>query len=66
LNEGKKPSMKFLNSMNCKNLNEGKNLFNEIQKNSMKCKNLNEGKNLLNEIQEFNEMQELSEGKKPF
>jgi hypothetical protein len=52
--------------MNCKNLNEGKNLFNEIQKNSMKCKNLNEGKNLLNEIQEFNEMQELSEGKKPF
>jgi len=52
--------------MKCKNLNEGKNLFNEILKNSMKCKNLNEGKNLLNEIQEFNEMQELSEGKKPF
>jgi hypothetical protein len=35
-------------------------------KKSMKCTNLNEGKFFFNEIQKFNEIQELSEGKKPF
>jgi len=50
--------------MKCKNLNEGKNLFNEIKKlNEME--ELSEGFFLKNEIKKFNEMQELKEGKEP-